>query len=128
MDFFSIFLESRRKLNVDTTNVSNGSFSSFLILSFFTILVSPGTENTILVRNCICWNLSFCDSHIEEMTKTGTSFCNLLFWEKQCSILSSSLNRKPPTCKRVCHIKNLRFCSVRQNHDIPVMRKSAIIF
>ena len=69
-------------------------FSSFTILVFFTILVSPGPKNTSLVRNSICWNISFCDSYNEEMPKTGISFeipriCNSLFSKKQDSIFSS---------------------------------------
>ena len=110
-------------------------FSSFLILVFFRYPSFFGGEIRILVRNGICWNISACNSYIEEMSKTGISIeipkiCKSLFSEK--TRLNSSSSRSQSKAfylyKEGIPFKNLCFCSLRQNPERPVMKKVPLFF
>ena len=91
----------------------NASFSSFLMVVFLVYpIISPGLENTIFVQKWICWNISFFDSHIEEMPKTGNieipRICHSLH-QKKAQFFHLVFNRKPSTSTRLCHLKMLAF-------------------
>ena len=53
-------------------------------MSFFINLVSPGSENAMLLRKYFHWNISFCDPQIEGLPRSVISIefhllCNSLF-------------------------------------------------
>ena len=50
------------------------NFSSFSFSVSLTILVLPGSENTILLRKFFYWDISFYDSHLMGMPKSVISF------------------------------------------------------
>ena len=102
-----------------------GTLSLFVIKLFFPY---AGPKSTNSVRNCSCWNISFCDSQIKKMAETENvseipTTCNSIFSRNQGSILSSRSQSKAFYSKNGLYFKNLRFCFLRQNLDKPVMQQ-----
>ena len=85
------FLEKLKKVDRSFKKID---LIQFFESNFFLYSSCPSPENSISVPNCICSNISFCDSHIEEMPKTGIVFKIPRIWThfspgRQGSILSS---------------------------------------
>ena len=90
---FPIFFQKKPEVKVYTSvknfnqNVKTWTFFQFLGISLFSnSLVSPGSENAILLRKYIYWNMSYCDPQIAGIPRSATNiefslYCNSIFFK-----------------------------------------------